>query len=94
MATKLIKPVSRETAKYIGKYPVILTMAPCGSQSEARLGLRLKGKRTMYVALLSDLYRIMALWHGQREAAARRAARKSGTPWRIARKHFIAENTI
>ena len=94
MATKLTTAVHRETAKLIGNRPVILTIAPCGAQSEARIGLRLKGKRTQYVCALSDIYRCAALWFGQKEAKARREARKSGVAWRIARKKFIAENTI
>ena len=94
MATKLLKPVTRESAKFIGKRPILLTIAPCGAQSEARIGVRLKGKRTGYVVTLSDLYRIAALWHGQKEAAAKRAARKSGESWKYARRRFIAENSI
>ncbi len=92
--TKLTKPVARETAKRIGARAVIITLAPAGSQSEALLGLRLKGKRTQYVCALSDVYRLAALWHGQKEAAAKRAARKTGTPWKQARKEFLAANTI
>lgn len=92
--TKLDKPVHRETAKVIGKRPIILTIAPCGSQDEARIALRLKGKRCQYVVTLSDLYRLAALWYGQKEAAAKRMARKLGIPWKQARKQFIAANTI
>lgn len=92
--TKLTTAVSRETAKYIGSRPVILTIAPCGSQSEARIGLRLKGKRTQYVCSLSDIYRMAALWHGQKEAAARWKARKMGIPWKTAKKQFVGENSI
>jgi hypothetical protein len=92
--TKLTKPVERETAKLVGNLPVILTIAPCGSQSEARIGLRLKGRRTQYVVALSDIYRMAALWHGQKEAAARTAARKAGVPWKSAKKQFLAANSI
>lgn len=94
MATELSKPVSRETAKVVGGRNVIVTIAPCGAQSEARIGLRLKGKRTQYVCALSDLYRMAALWHGQKEAAARKAARKNGVPWARAKKSFVQENSI
>ena len=94
MPTPLTKPVSRETAKLVGSLPVIVTIAPCGAQSEARIGFRLKGERKQYVVLVSDLYRIAALWHGQKEAMARRAARKSGTPWRKAKKEFLRANQI
>ena len=92
--TKLTKPVSRETEKRYGSRPVIVTIAPAGSQSEALIGLRLKGKRTQYVCALSDVYRVAALWHGQKEAAAKRAARKNGIPWRQAKKQFVAGNSI
>lgn len=92
--TRLTKPVHRETAKTVGKHAVILTIAPCGSQSEARIGLRLKGRRTQYVVTVSDIYRVAALWHGQKEAAAKKAARKDGTPWRIAKRAFIKANSI
>ena len=92
--TKLDKPVSRETAKTISNRAVIVTLAPCGSQSEARIGLRLKGKRTQYVCALSDIYREAARWHGQKEAAAKRKARLAGISWRVARREFIAANSI
>lgn len=92
--TKLLSPVHRETAKIVGNRPIILTIAPCGSQSEARIGLRLKGKRLQYCVTVSDIYRTAALWHGQREAAAKRAARRDGIPWRCARLAFIEANSI
>lgn len=92
--TKLSKPVSRETAKTISGRAVILTISPLGGQSEARISVRLAGLRTQYVVSLSDLYRVSALWHSQREAAARRCARKNGIPWKRARKQFISENSI
>lgn len=89
MATKLNTPVSRETQKRYSGRPVIVTLAPAGgSQDEALIGLRLKGKRTQYVCALSDVYRMAALWHGQKEAAARRAARKMGIPWARAKREF------
>lgn len=94
MPTLLTKPVSRETAKIVGRRPVILTIAPCGSQSEARIGLRLKGRRTQYVVTLSSLYNLAALWYGQREKEARKAARKTGVPWKAAKKAFIRQNSI
>lgn len=94
MATKLTKKVERETAKCFGNRPVILAIAPCGGQDEARLGLRLKGRRTQYVVTLSDIYRVAALWHGQKEAAARRQARRDGIPWKRAKQKFIADNSI
>lgn len=92
--TQLTKPVRRLTAKRVGKRQVIITIAPAGSQAEALIGLRLKGQRTQYVVALSSLYQIAALWHGNKESAARRAARKAGVPWRIARKQFIAQNSL
>lgn len=92
--TPLNKPVSRVTRKVVGRRPVVLTIAPCGAQDEARIGVRLLGTRTQYVCTLSDLYRIAALWHGQREAQARKQARRDGIPWKSAKKKFTAENSI
>ena len=92
--TTLTKPVTRETAKLVSGRAVILTLAPCGAQSEARIGLRLKGKRCQYVVALSDVYRMAALWHGQKLAEAKRHARRQGTPWRTAKKQFDRENRI
>jgi len=94
MSTKLTKPVTRETLKEYNRRAVIVTLAPAGSQAEALIGLRLKGKRTQYVCALSDVYRMAALWHGQKEAAARRAARKNGVPWKTAKRQFLAANSI
>ena len=92
--TKLNTPVRRETAKVYQNRPVIITLAPAGSQSEALIGLRLKGRRWQYVCALSSIYQMAALWHGQREAAAKRAARKTGVPWQQARKQFRRENSL
>ncbi len=92
--TLLTKPVTRETLKQVGKRAILLTIAPCGSQDEARIGLRLKGKRTQYVVLLSDVWRMAALWHGQKESKARKEARKAGVPWRNAKKQFIRNNSL
>ena len=92
--TKLGKKVVRETTRLVGLRPIILTVAPAGSQNETLLGLRLKGKRTQYVCALSDIYRMAALWHGQKEATAKREARKAGVSWQSARKQFIAKNSL
>lgn len=92
--TSLTKPVSRETAKTIGGRAIILTIAPSGSQSEALIGLRLKGRRTQYVVALSDVYRMAALWHGQKEAKAKKEARRNGIRWATAKKDFLRGNTI
>lgn len=92
--TKLTKPIARETNKIYARRNLIVTLAPAGSQSEALIGLRLKGKRAQYVCALSDVYRMAALWHGQKEAAAKRTARKAGIPWATARRQFLLENSI
>lgn len=92
--TPLTKPVSRRTNKRIGRRPVVVTLAPCGGQDDALIGLRLLGARTQYVVALSDIYRIAAVWHGQAEAAAKKAARKNGTPWRTAKRAFLASKQI
>lgn len=54
------------------------------------LVMRLKGRRTGLVVTLADVYRVAALWHGQKEKRARCEARKNGVPWRRARKQFLA----
>lgn len=92
--TKLSKPIARETGKVISSRAVIVTLAPCGNQSEALIGLRLKGKRTQYVCALSDVYRMAALWHGQKEAKARKAAKTAGVPWKTAKREFARANSI
>jgi hypothetical protein len=94
MITKLTKPVSRITAYRVTGNPVVMMMAPLGSQADARLGLRLLGKRTQYVARVSDLYRILAAWHGNKERSAKRDARRMGISWQTARKKFLADNSI
>lgn len=94
MATKLTKPVSRETARQSSRRNIIVTIAPAGSQPEALVGFRLKGTRTQYVCALSSLFQMAALWHGNKEAAARKAARKAGIPWKSAKKQFKAANSI
>ena len=94
MPTLLTKPVSRQTAKIVAGSPLILIIAPCGSQAEARIGFRVKGSRKQYVMLVSDVYRYAAMQYGQKEAAAKRAARKAGIPWRKARQAFLRENSI
>lgn len=92
--TKLTKPVSRVTNKRISGRDVIVTLAPAGAQNEALIGLRLKGKRTQYVVALSDIYRMAALWYGQKEAKAKREARKNGIPWKRAKLEFTKANSI
>lgn len=92
--TALTKPVRRLTRKAYNGKQVVVTIAPAGSQDEALIGLRLSGQRTQYVVALSDLYRQAAVWHGQKEAAAKRLARKTGVPWRVARKAFLKANSI
>lgn len=92
--TPLNKPVRRVTARHIAGREIVITLAPAGGQPEALIGLRLRGKRTQYVVALSDLYRQAAIWHGQKEVAAKRAARKAGIPWRTAKRRFIQENNL
>lgn len=94
MATRLTKPVSRETNRVVQGRNIIVILAPAGNQNEALIGLRLKGARKTYVAALSDVYRMAALWHGQKEASAKRAARKAGISWRKAKKDFDRANSI
>ena len=92
--TPLSKPVTRETAKRYGTRAVIITIAPAGSQAEALIGLRLKGQRKQFTIALSDVYRMAALWHGQKITKAKKIARQSGIAWRIAKKDFDKQNSI
>ncbi len=93
--TKLVNPVTRETDKYYGTRNVMITIAPAGgSQDEVLIALRLKGKRTQYVCALSDVYRMAALWHGQKEAKARREAKRNGISWKSAKKQFYKDNSL
>ena len=92
--TPLTKPVHRVANKKVGKRRVIVTLAPGTDARDDLIGLRLQGTRTQYVVRLSDIYRVAALWHGNKEAAARRQARKDGIPWHRARKNFLRANSI
>ena len=92
--TKLSRPIARETAKTYGGLPVVVTLAPAGSQSEALIGLRLKGRRVQYVVALSDLYRMAALNYGTKLARAKKQARRDGVSWRVAKKQFDSSNRI
>lgn len=92
--TKLIKSVTRETAHKRQSRAVVVTLAPAGSQSDALIAFRLKGKRTQYVCAISSLFTVAAMWHGNKEKQARRQARKDGVSWRVAKKQFVAANTV
>lgn len=94
MPTKLTKPVSRITAKEVSGRPIIVTIAPAGSQPEALIGLRQVGRRTEYIVALSDVYRWAALAYGQKMARAKKEARKHGISWRVAKKQFQKDNRI
>lgn len=94
MATELSKPVTRRTAKVVKGRPVLITIAPAGSQAEALIGLRLSGCRTEYIVPVSWLYVMAAMQHGQKEARAKKEARKMGIPWKTAKKQFDANNRI
>lgn len=92
--TPLNRPVHRLTRKLDRNKPIIVTLAPCGSQDEALIGLRRKGERTQYVVTISDVYRWAALAHGNKERIARVKARKDGIAWRRAKKDFVRNNSI
>jgi len=96
MATQLKKPVSRQTQRNFGHYgrPIVVTLAPGSEKRDDLIGFRLKGTRQQYVARLSDIFRLAALWHGQKLATAKREARKNGIAWRTAKKTFDATNRI
>jgi|GEM_PF-2945698 hypothetical protein len=67
--------------------PLVMLLVPL-RDGNTLLVLRLKGQRVGYVVHLADVYRLAALWHGNKERQARAVARKNGVPWRIARKQF------
>lgn len=92
--TRLTKPISRLTAKESKGRQVVVTLAPLQNERDALIGLRLLGTRQEYVIPVSAVWVHAALRHGQREAAARKAARKHQIPWRKARLQFIKENSI
>jgi hypothetical protein len=92
--TPLLKPISRETAKVVSRRPVIVTLAPCGSESEALIGFRLKGTRCTYLLALSDAYRMAAMVHGRKVALAKKEARRNGVPWRRAKRAFDQANRL
>jgi hypothetical protein len=92
--TKLERPVIRLTRKLDRNKPIIVTLAPAGSQDDARIGLRRKGERTTYIVMISDVYRWAALAYGAKLRIAKAAARKHGIPWRRAKKQFNEENSI
>lgn len=92
--TSLTKPLHRLCNKTVSGKRIVFTLAPGSDHRDDLIGLRLIGERTQYVTTVADIYRMAALWHGQKEAMARRAARKSGTPWRKAKKEFLRANQI
>lgn len=92
--TELTKPVSRLTKKTDRGRPIIVTIAPAGSQDDALIGLRRKGTRVTYTALVSDVYRMAALNYGRKQMLAKREARKNGVPWRVAKKAFDRASRI
>jgi hypothetical protein len=87
--TPLTKPVVRRTRKRVQRRDVVVTLAPAGSQEEALIGLRLAGTRTQYVVSLTDVYILAAQIHARRVAAAKRAARQQGIPWKRAKRDLL-----
>jgi hypothetical protein len=96
MATLLHKPISRETNKDFGHYgrKIIVTLAPGTDTRDDLIGLRLKGTRQQLIGRLSDIYRVLAQWHGAKLATAKKEARRNGVPWRSAKKQFNIGNRI
>lgn len=87
--TKLNSTIARETQKRVQGRPIVVTLIPGTDSREPMLALRLKGTRVEYRGLVSDLYRVLALWHSNAERSAKAQARKDGIPWREARKAFL-----
>lgn len=96
MATPILKRYHRETVQTVGHYgrPVVITLAPGSASRPEMIGLRLKGTRAQYVARVEDVFRTLALWHASKVSAAKRAARKAGVPWRVAKRQFDKTNSI
>lgn len=92
--TSLTSPIRRLTKAKYGKRQLVVVLAPAGTTADALIAFRPQGQRTQYVTAVSTLFRLAVLWHGNKEAIARRAARKAGIPWRVAKKQFIRDNTI
>lgn len=90
--TKLTKPVHRVSNKSVRGRALVLTIAPSGAGD--LIGIRQVRSKIQYVVKLDDLYRVAALWYGQKEAAAKREARRNGVSWRVARKAFVRANSI
>jgi hypothetical protein len=90
--TKLNKPLARSTATEYQRRAIIISIAPCGASGETLVSLRLKGARTHYKVALSRLYVEMAIWHADKERAAKKQARKLGIPWKQAKKQFNRDN--
>jgi hypothetical protein len=92
--TRLQKTVWRETAATYQGREVQIGLAPLGSQPDGMLALKLKGRRTQFLLRVSDVFRMGALWHGNKERQAKAAARKAGIPWKRAKRDFDKENKI
>lgn len=92
--TELTSPVRRLTKAKYGKKRVVVVLAPAGATDDAFIVFRLIGRRTQYVTAVSTLYRIAALWHGNKLASAKREARKRGVQWRKAKRQFERDNHI
>lgn len=92
--TRLSSKVVRETGKVVGHRPVILIIAPGSGTREDMVGLRLKGRRTVYTLALSDVFRYAALAHGNKERMAKAQARRNGVLWRIAKRYFNNLNRL
>ena len=85
----LLFPVTRLVQIRGVKHPVVVTLVPCRGERDTLLALRPHRMRVPYVITLADCYRLAALWHGNKERAAKAAARKAGVPWKRARKDFL-----
>lgn len=88
--TALTYAVSRLALVRGVREPVVITLIPCHGDGDTLIALRLARRRVSYVMPAADAYRLAAEWHGNKERAAKRAARKHGIPWRQARKKFLA----
>jgi hypothetical protein len=84
--TALASTVFRVVA--IGRKRYALGLHP--RMDETLISIREVGRRVGYVLPVSALRIHAALAFGRAELAAKRAARKNGVPWRVARRVFMA----
>lgn len=94
--TPLSKAIHRVTLQPFMHYrqQIVITLIPGHGVRDDMIAMRLKGTRCPMLARVADVYRVIALWHGNKERIAKAKARKEGIPWRKAKRDFIKSNSI